>query len=125
MSADREVNKRAIPFVLRQEGSQSYVTTPRPQTHHLTIPSETVARPSDPNFMMSLARGLQVTRALSARERPSTVSQLSAETGLSRGVVRRCLYTLTQLGCTACDDRRHFFLLPEALWGTTKARQLR
>src|SRR5688572_30754345 len=51
-----------------------------------------------PDFMLSLARGLQVARALARRKNPSTVSQLSLETGLSRSVVRRCHYTLTEVG---------------------------
>jgi IclR family pca regulon transcriptional regulator len=116
MSAGLElVNKRAIPLVLRQGRSKLYVTTPR--SRHQTIPSETGVHTNDPNFMMSLARGLQVAQALSWRKRPSTVSQISTDTGLSRAVVRRCLYTLTQLGCAGCNDRRRFFLIPEALWG--------
>ena len=87
------------------------------QGRHASFAAEIGAHTSDPNFMMSLARGLQVTEALSARKRPSTVSQISIDTGLSRAVVRRCLHTLTQLGCTGCDDRRHFFLVSEVMWG--------
>src|SRR5262249_36020364 len=52
----------------------------------------------DPNFMMSLARGLLVIQAFTQRKRQLTISQLSAKTGLSRAAVRRCLYTLAQLG---------------------------
>jgi hypothetical protein len=63
-----------------------------------------------PDFMLSLARGVQVARALARRKNPSTVSQLSLETGLSRSVVRRCLYTLTEIGLAGRNDRRHFFL---------------
>jgi hypothetical protein len=69
-----------------------------------------------PDFMLSLARGLQVARALARRKNPSTVSQLSLETGLSRSVVRRCLYTLTEVGLAGRDDRRHFFLSTHIQW---------
>jgi len=73
-------------------------------------------RSGDPDFMLSLARGLQVTRALARRKRPSTVSQISLETGLSRSVVRRCLYTLTQVGLAERDSRRHFLFCGHAAW---------
>lgn len=69
----------------------------------------------DPNFMMSLARGLVVIQAFSHRKHQSTISQLSAETGLSRAAVRRCLYTLSKLGFAGSNDSRHFFLSPRIL----------
>ena len=64
----------------------------------------------DPNYMTSLARGFWVLRALSGQRRPSTISQLSMRTGLSRAVVRRCVYTLEKLGCLGTDDQRHYYL---------------
>ncbi len=48
--------------------------------------------------MASLARGLAVIRAFDANTRRMTISQISVRTGLSRAVVRRCLYTLEVLG---------------------------
>lgn len=69
-----------------------------------------------PDFMLSLARGLQVARALARRKNPSTVSQLSLETGLSRSVVRRCLYTLTEVGVADRNEQRHFFLSAHIHW---------
>jgi len=69
----------------------------------------------DPNFMTSLARGLAIIQAFSHRKRHVTVSQLSAETALSRAAVRRCLYTLSKLGFAGSEDGRHFFLLPRVL----------
>jgi IclR family pca regulon transcriptional regulator len=69
-----------------------------------------VRREGDPDFMLSLARGLQVVRALARRKFPATVSQLSLDTGLSRSVVRRCLYTLIAIGFAHRDERRHFVL---------------
>jgi IclR family transcriptional regulator, pca regulon regulatory protein len=69
----------------------------------------------DPNFMTSLARGMAVIQAFSDRKRHATISQLSGKTGLSRAAVRRCLYTLRQLGFAGCDDNGRFFLRPRIL----------
>ena len=92
-------------------------------TGHIAI--ERCDRSGDPDFMTSLARGLLVMQILSSRKRPSTISQLSHETGLSRAVVRRCLHTLLILGCAGCE-RHHFFVIPEALCclGTTTRSSL-
>jgi len=65
--------------------------------------------------MTSLARGLAVIQAFSDRKRHVTISQLSGKTGLSRAAVRRCLYTLRQLGFAGCDDHGRFFLRPRIL----------
>src|SRR3546814_21118362 len=52
---------------------------------------------SDPNFMMSLARGLEVLLAFEGQ--PSlTVAEAARITGLNRPSTGRCLYTLEQLG---------------------------
>jgi IclR family transcriptional regulator, pca regulon regulatory protein len=69
----------------------------------------------DPNFMTSLARGLAVIQAFSSRRDPLTISHVSNKTGFSRAAVRRCLYTLAQLGFAGSDDGRHFFLRPRIL----------
>ncbi len=55
-------------------------------------------RSGDPLFMTSLARGLQVMRALLEAGGRQTMAELSRKTGLNRAVVRRCLYTLGELG---------------------------
>jgi IclR family pca regulon transcriptional regulator len=52
----------------------------------------------DPDYVLSLARGLQVIEAFNDSPRGRTVSDLSAATGLSRAAVRRLLITLEQLG---------------------------
>jgi IclR family pca regulon transcriptional regulator len=69
----------------------------------------------DPNFMTSLARGLAVIQAFSQRKLALTISQISNKTGFSRAAVRRCLYTLKQLGFAGSEDGRHFFLRPRIL----------
>jgi IclR family pca regulon transcriptional regulator len=53
---------------------------------------------SDPNYMMSLARGLSVIRALGNGQGRRSVAHLATQTGLSRPAVRRCLHTLSVLG---------------------------
>ena len=70
---------------------------------------------SDRDFMTSLARGLTVMQTFSANRRQLTVSQISAQTGISRAAVRRCLYTLVKLGFAGSQDQQHFFLSPKVL----------
>lgn len=53
--------------------------------------------PADPNFMLSLARGLEVLRAFEGR--PSlTTTEAARIAGLNRPSAGRCLHTLVQLG---------------------------
>jgi IclR family pca regulon transcriptional regulator len=68
----------------------------------------------DPNFMASLARGLAVIRAFAQQPNNQTIAQLSHKTGIPRAAVRRCLYTLGQLGYVAANER-HFSLAPKIL----------
>ena len=68
----------------------------------------------DPDFMSSLARGLQVIRAFSEYRRNLTISQVSQATGLSRAAARRCLHTLSKLGYVGEDNKR-YFLRPQVL----------
>jgi IclR family pca regulon transcriptional regulator len=59
----------------------------------------------DPDFMASLARGLAVIRAFNDQPQKMTIAELSRRTGIPRAAVRRCLYTLTQLGYVAASER--------------------
>jgi len=68
----------------------------------------------DPDFMMSLARGLAVMRCFADEQRPMTIAQASRLTGLSRPAVRRCLHTLVSLGY-AVRDGSHYALRPRTL----------
>ena len=52
----------------------------------------------DPNYMASLARGLEVIQAFTPQRRVMSISQISQKTGIPRAAVRRCLYTLGKLG---------------------------
>ncbi|HEY8607656.1 MAG TPA: IclR family transcriptional regulator C-terminal domain-containing protein [Noviherbaspirillum sp.] len=69
---------------------------------------------ADPNFMTSLARGLAVIRAFSDQRRSLTIAQISHRTGIPRAAVRRCLYTLRQLGYADADGN-NFSLKPKVL----------
>ncbi len=61
----------------------------------------------DPDFMLSLARGMQVLLAFSERHAPLSVSDIAAKTALDRAVVRRCIFTLEQLGMVRGENRRY------------------
>ncbi len=69
----------------------------------------------DPNFMASLARGLEVLQAFKPQYSQMSVSEISQLTGIPRAAVRRCLYTLKALGFVHCPDGRHYRLLPRVL----------
>lgn len=69
---------------------------------------------SDPNFMLSLARGLQVLQAFSDQRRSLTIAQISHRTAIPRASVRRCLYTLIQLGYAEVEGN-NFSLKPKVL----------
>lgn len=70
--------------------------------------------PGDPNYMLSLARGLMVMRAFTEREPNLSIADVARITGLPRAVARRCLYTLMQLGYAGFDGRT-YFLRPKVL----------
>jgi IclR family pca regulon transcriptional regulator len=70
---------------------------------------------NNPNFMTSLARGLDVIRGFSREKRHMSIAQLSRKTGIPRAAVRRCLYTLRELGYVECADGRNYSLRPKLL----------
>lgn len=82
-------------------------------TRALSI-AEQIDALTDPSFMTSLARGLAVIKAFSDHRRAMTIAQLSLKTGIPRAAVRRCLYTLKQLGY-ADSEANNFFLKPSIL----------
>ena len=67
----------------------------------------------DPNFMASLARGLEVIQAFTPPL--LSISQISQKTGIPRAAVRRCLYTLSKLGFVYAEDGKNFQLRPRIL----------
>jgi IclR family pca regulon transcriptional regulator len=78
-----------------------------PQAAAAADPDEGLNRGGDPDFMTSLARGLHVIRAFSGVDRRLTIADVARATGLTRAVVRRCLYTLRELGYAATDGRTY------------------
>ncbi|HTX05384.1 MAG TPA: IclR family transcriptional regulator C-terminal domain-containing protein [Steroidobacteraceae bacterium] len=70
-------------------------------------PRAALYRGGDPDYMTSLARGLHVIRAFSGVDRRLTIADVSRATGLTRAVVRRCLYTLRELGYAETDGRTY------------------
>ena len=81
----------------------------------LTAAERIEAWAGDPNFMTSLARGIAVVRAFTQQKRRLTISQLSQRTGIPRAAVRRCLYTLVQLGYVNANEGKDFTLSPRIL----------
>ncbi len=71
-------------------------------------------RTGDPNFMTSLARGLEVISAFRDSSKGLSMAEISERTSLSRAVVRRCLFTLEEMGYVS-RDRRVFQLEPKIL----------
>src|SRR5271170_512445 len=74
-----------------------------------------VSSDNDRDFVTSLARGLAVMQAFSQRKRYMTVSQISAQIGVSRAAVRRSLLTFVKLGFAGTEDEQHYFLCPKVL----------
>lgn len=60
--------------------------------------------------MQSLARGLRVLEAFRELGPDQSIASLSSHTGLPRGVVSRCLYTLSELGYVGRRERRYHVL---------------
>ncbi|MEH6437748.1 IclR family transcriptional regulator domain-containing protein [Massilia sp. DD77] len=87
--------------------------TEAPEEREPTI-AEQIDALTDPSFMTSLARGLAVVRAFSDSRKPQTIAQISQKTGIPRAAVRRCLYTLQQLGYVDAE-LNNFSLRPKVL----------
>jgi IclR family pca regulon transcriptional regulator len=76
-------------------------------------PAGKPGRPAD-QFVNSFARGLSVICAFSGDAPRMTLSEVAAETGLTRAGARRILLTLQSLGYVGCDGRL-FYLRPRIL----------
>jgi len=61
----------------------------------------------DPDFMASLARGLMVIHVFNDARANLSIAEISRKTGFPRAAVRRCLYTLTQLGYVSAAEHRY------------------
>lgn len=69
---------------------------------------------ADPNFMQSLARGLEVIGAFQHARPSLTVSEVASLSNMSRAAARRCLHTLSVLGFARGIDGS-YRLTPKAL----------
>lgn len=67
-----------------------------------------------PDFIQSLARGLDVIRSFSADHPRMTLSEVALTTGLTRATARRSLITLVALGYVSSDGR-YFALRPRVM----------
>ncbi|MVW79261.1 helix-turn-helix domain-containing protein [Bordetella sp. 02P26C-1] len=74
---------------------------------------EDTKQPGD-TYVQSFARGLSVIRAFGPQRPHMTLSEVAAQTGLTRAGARRILLTLAQLGYVAIDGRQ-FSLTPRIL----------
>jgi IclR family transcriptional regulator, pca regulon regulatory protein len=71
-------------------------------------------RDPDPDFIESIARGLDVVRAFDARRPVMSLSEVATATGLARPTARRILRTLESLGYVRADGTG-FALTPRVL----------
>ena len=69
--------------------------------------------PSD-SYVQSFARGLSVIQAFGPQHPQMTLSEVAANTGLTRAGARRILLTLEHLGYVA-NEGRQFYLTPKIL----------
>lgn len=69
---------------------------------------------NDRDYVNSLARGLEILRTFSRKRKRMTLSEVAAETGMTRAAARRLLLTLVREGY-AVTDGKLFDLTPQVL----------
>lgn len=93
--------------------------------HGVLVPHDTLAsaapleededrRINSRDYVSSLARGLEILRAFSRKKRKMTLSEVAAETGITRAAARRFLLTLVHEGYAVADGKL-FDLTPQVL----------
>ena len=75
---------------------------------------DSVRRDTGPDFVESLARGLDVLRCFQAQRPEMPLSEVATATGLARPTARRILLTMQELGYVAAAERG-FRLTPRVL----------
>lgn len=70
-----------------------------------TFPAMPHSAEGDPDFVLSLARGLRVIEVFEGHTEGLSSADISRQTGLSRAAVRRLLITLESLGYAESDGR--------------------
>jgi len=80
-----------------------------PVDEHIATPIDDdidpVKNSGDPNFVLSLARGLEVIESFEGHTDGQTVAEIARITGLSRAAVRRLMITLERLGYAEYSGR--------------------
>jgi IclR family transcriptional regulator, pca regulon regulatory protein len=79
-----------------------------------TVPTAADQPGGDPDYMLSLARGLAVLRAFGRGSEILTVAEAARGSGISRAAARRCLHTLQKLEYVA-GTSGSFRLTPRVL----------
>jgi IclR family transcriptional regulator, pca regulon regulatory protein len=69
--------------------------------------SELSVHEGNPDFVLSLARGLRVIEALERQPGGLSIAEISRHTALSRAAVRRLLITLGLLGYIDMKERKY------------------
>jgi len=90
--------------------SASAMTTSNPITHPESAGARSGKNDSaegNPNFVLSLSRGLKVIEAFEGHTQGLSVADVSRQTGLSRAAVRRLLMTLEMLGYAESSGRAY------------------
>jgi IclR family pca regulon transcriptional regulator len=89
-----------------ETGAPAAKESQKDEEREKTVPGDDLAAfERDPNFVLSLARGLKVIETFEGHKQGQSVADVAGETGLSRAAVRRLLMTLQALGYAESDGR--------------------
>jgi len=83
-----------------------------PKTRRRSLPAAVTS--ADPNYMLSLARGLSVIRAFENSDHALSVAEVARRSEISRAAARRCLHTLACLDYVVSAGGK-FELAPKVL----------
>ena len=90
--------RRAVRSTPAVRAARARSTPVREPGDASAVPAIVPGGEADPDFMLSLARGLQVIRAFGHARARLTIREVAGLTGMSRAAARRCLHTLSVLG---------------------------
>src|SRR5690349_18698004 len=97
---ESEMNPQPLRTTVTTQVKRAEVT-PSPALAPTRAPSPVAVTPGttgDPDFMLSLSRGLAVIRSFGEGRQRLSVAEVARLTSLSRAAARRALYTLSVLG---------------------------
>lgn len=89
----------------RKSRSAAEERSSRKSTRH--VPENFSQHEGNPDFVLSLARGLKVIEAFESHMEGRSPSEIALHTGFSRAAVRRLLVTLEMLGYAETDGRTY------------------